>query len=488
MLRRLIAFAFTAALVVVTIAPPTPTPQVEAKTSQAMVSEGSTVQGGGGMSLNDQIVERLVPSLDHQAITSCYFEQYPAYGYWVCIADQKITWRHPGDNTEIQYSGQEQPATNTTGCEVYNSSLRTLICSQAGALIQSQWIFFVEGSFLTPPPGTANPALIRGGGFLFGDGEYQRYTVPIPGGHAFYVSPTDGCNKACSPTSGIIPNGLYAYTGNSCVMDGWIREGSASFYRDGDSNTATRCNGITTPVAFTPTPKPTSDCFVFAGVQTTKIDGGCLFTSPDGQVKSGTFPDQWYAYTGQAAVCIFNSSVSGTNISFYLKTDPNTFDRCHIPTPTPTNTVTPTKTPTLTYTPTKTATPMNTATPTKTATPVGVHCSPRPRVLVNVISRLEDPTVPAENLKIVLKSTTNPTGALNRIKAIEFTPDANANVPFAGNPNFKGWSTLPGVGATEVTFRVKRLSPTQGAMVSLIVRDECGDWPTFVGGGKNAGF
>jgi hypothetical protein len=38
----------------------------------------------------------------------------------------------------------------------------------------------------------------------------------------------------------------------------------------------------------------------------------------------------------------------------------------------------------------------------------------------------------------------------------------------------------------QVTFNLRRLVGGQAGTAHLVVRDRCGDWPTFVGGGPQA--
>jgi hypothetical protein len=49
-------------------------------------------------------------------------------------------------------------------------------------------------------------------------------------------------------------------------------------------------------------------------------------------------------------------------------------------------------------------------------------------------------------------------------------------------------SYTPPADATTVSFTVERVTPGQPTTIPLTVVDECGSWPSFVGGGGNAGF
>lgn len=75
-------------------------------------------------------------------------------------------------------------------------------------------------------------------------------------------------------------------------------------------------------------------CPIFAGVQTAPIDGGCLFQSPDGQVRTDKVPNGWYAIFGNPVMRAESGiSITVTQASFY-------------PNEQPTATTTPTATPT----------------------------------------------------------------------------------------------------------------------------------------------
>lgn len=67
-------------------------------------------------------------------------------------------------------------------------------------------------------------------------------------------------------------------------------------------------------------------------------------------------------------------------------------------------------------------------------------------------------------------------------------PFSNAAVLASGSatPLANGATLALPSGTTSVTLRVRRLTPGQAVMVPLVVTDECGAWPTFVGGGPGA--
>jgi hypothetical protein len=67
-------------------------------------------------------------------------------------------------------------------------------------------------------------------------------------------------------------------------------------------------------------------------------------------------------------------------------------------------------------------------------------------------------------------------------------PIINAVVLAGGTtaPIANGTTLSPPAGATTIVLRVRRLAPGQAVIVPLVVTDDCGAWPTFVGGGPNA--
>jgi hypothetical protein len=74
------------------------------------------------------------------------------------------------------------------------------------------------------------------------------------------------------------------------------------------------------------------------------------------------------------------------------------------------------------------------------------------------------------------------------MRQIQFIESQNAVVELpgqAGRPASFGLE-LP-AGTTQTSFVVRRTSPG-AVMVRFVVTDTCGSWPTFVGGGPNAGF
>jgi CSLREA domain-containing protein len=79
-------------------------------------------------------------------------------------------------------------------------------------------------------------------------------------------------------------------------------------------------------------------------------------------------------------------------------------------------------------------------------------------------------------------------GQSNRLVELRFGTFQNGTVRLNGQPVASG-ATLPLTGTpTQVTIIVQRTVAGPATTIPLTVVDECGVWPTFVGGGPNAGF
>jgi hypothetical protein len=114
-----------------------------------------------------------------------------------------------------------------------------------------------------------------------------------------------------------------------------------------------------------------------------------------------------------------------------------------------------------------------TATRTPTATPVPDPCSPRPNVRVSAVP---------DNGQLRVTLTAGQGG----IRQVRLGQAQNALIDIAGQSGLTGGQTIdldnqPG----EITFFVRRAG-SAAFHVPLTVVDQCGDWPTFVGGGPGA--
>jgi hypothetical protein len=61
-------------------------------------------------------------------------------------------------------------------------------------------------------------------------------------------------------------------------------------------------------------------------------------------------------------------------------------------------------------------------------------------------------------------------------------------VTLNGQPVVAGQTVTPPANSSTVIFSVRRAAAGQATTVRFTVTDQCGSWPTFVGGGPNAGF
>jgi hypothetical protein len=114
-------------------------------------------------------------------------------------------------------------------------------------------------------------------------------------------------------------------------------------------------------------------------------------------------------------------------------------------------------------------------TPTST---VGA-CVPRPPVAVTAA-----PTGDGR-LQATILSRTRPGSPTNGLESIVFGAIRNGTVLLNGVPISPG-TTVPLGGVTTITLVVARQTAGQATHVPFTVRDHCGDWPSFVGGGPTA--
>jgi hypothetical protein len=171
-------------------------------------------------------------------------------------------------------------------------------------------------------------------------------------------------------------------------------------------------------------------------------------------------------------------------------------------TPTPTVTSTPTQTATATPTPTappslvviepcppfcpSTPGPTTTRTPTAspTATPTllpATRCSPRPNVGLSAV-----PDGPGR-LRVTVAANTSAATPVNRLHRLRFGYAINGVIDAEQQVGVPGSFTLELPDRhQQATFTVRRLDPGAATTVQVVAVDECGDWPTFVGGGPGA--
>jgi len=123
-------------------------------------------------------------------------------------------------------------------------------------------------------------------------------------------------------------------------------------------------------------------------------------------------------------------------------------------------------------------TPAATVTPTATTIPSG-PCAPRPNVT------LTTRPLGSGRLEVTVEAKTSTGTPTNGLVQITFGSLQNASVQLGASAVSAG-TTIPLGSAKSAVFVVTRGASGQATMVPFTVRDACGDWPTFVGGGPNA--
>jgi hypothetical protein len=222
---------------------------------------------------------------------------------------------------------------------------------------------------------------------------------------------------------------------------------------------------------------------------------------------SAPVPGSQVRYNAYNGAMLIRATEAAITFQFIIHTgevvDTYTID-APVPTATPTPTATSTPTPTviLTPPPSQTAVPTLTATSTRTTTasptatltgtptavtatpgPAGTldSCAPRPAVGVS--------TAPSGlgRLQVTLTAQSNAGAAPNELRSVQFGQLDNATIEWPGRPAITGPTTvaLP-AGTRQAAFSVQRVAAGQSAMVPIVVTDQCGPWPTFVGGGPTA--
>src|SRR5688572_28534243 len=110
------------------------------------------------------------------------------------------------------------------------------------------------------------------------------------------------------------------------------------------------------------------------------------------------------------------------------------------------------------------------------AAPLGQSCSPRPPVGVV--------TMPGGEGRVQVQVSAGAGAQLTQLRFGEPRPSTNALIDVAEQVGRTGTFTVElAPPAASVTFVVRSAAPGPGATVHLVVRDTCGDWPTFVGAG-----
>jgi glucose/arabinose dehydrogenase len=109
-------------------------------------------------------------------------------------------------------------------------------------------------------------------------------------------------------------------------------------------------------------------------------------------------------------------------------------------------------------------------------------CAVRPAVSVSV-----SPAA-AGRLAATITANTSSTLTANRLRELRFGAATNALITIPNGPADAtgGFTYTPPAGTQQLTFTVRQAGPGAAATVPLTVVDDCGDWPTLVGGGTSA--
>ncbi|MCC6179772.1 MAG: YncE family protein [Chloroflexi bacterium] len=113
---------------------------------------------------------------------------------------------------------------------------------------------------------------------------------------------------------------------------------------------------------------------------------------------------------------------------------------------------------------------------------VGIaSCLPRPSVTTLTTPR-------GDHLDVtIVASALNPPNN-NRLRELHFGQLQNARVTFNGQTVTSGQGITLTNQPTTLTFTVQRATPGQPTLAPFTVVDDCGSWPSFAGGGVDAGF
>jgi hypothetical protein len=109
------------------------------------------------------------------------------------------------------------------------------------------------------------------------------------------------------------------------------------------------------------------------------------------------------------------------------------------------------------------------------------NCAPRPTFAFATAS-------PSPGSLQVTVTAGRPNGAPdNTLKTIRFGAITNGSIDIAGY-GAPSSNTSVGVapGTSQLTFVLRRAANGAPTTVPLVLTDDCGDWPTFVGGGRTA--
>jgi hypothetical protein len=129
-------------------------------------------------------------------------------------------------------------------------------------------------------------------------------------------------------------------------------------------------------------------------------------------------------------------------------------------------------------TPTPPPPPTPTLTPTPTPAPV---CTPRPKVVVSMAG------AGSGTLQVSITASTTAGAPNNRLRELRFGAATNAKIDVRGIVGAVGGFTVTLTDRPQqVGFAVHRAIAGLATTAPVVAVDDCGDWPTFVGGGPSA--
>jgi uncharacterized repeat protein (TIGR01451 family) len=113
-----------------------------------------------------------------------------------------------------------------------------------------------------------------------------------------------------------------------------------------------------------------------------------------------------------------------------------------------------------------------------TSTAQAASCATRPPVQVSV------QPVGGGRLQATLTVGTNASAPSNQFLGYSSGRVTNALIDIPGGPSgVTSFASAVPAGTPQLVFFIRQADPSQGASVELAVSDNCGDWPTVVGGG-----
>jgi hypothetical protein len=129
--------------------------------------------------------------------------------------------------------------------------------------------------------------------------------------------------------------------------------------------------------------------------------------------------------------------------------------------------------------PAPTHTPTRTSIPTATST--STVCSPRPNVDVAV------QPAGAGRLQVTVRANAAAAVPNNRLRQLRFREGRNTYLDIGNRMDVVGELNLPlSPPTTLATFIVRPRNPDLATFLEFIVEDDCGPWPSFVGGGPRS--